>query len=130
MLIPELDEGMKMGAGGTLYIGDKGKILDDKILPKALRDSYKAPAPTIPSSPGHEQEWIMACKGGNPGGSDFEWAGPLTETVLLGNIALRKELREKMSGQVLNWDPQNFRFPNMPEADKFLHKEYRKGWTL
>ncbi len=54
MLIPELDEGMKMGAGGTLYIGDKGKILDDKILPKALRDSYKAPSPTIPSSPGHE----------------------------------------------------------------------------
>lgn len=130
MLIPELDEGMKMGAGGTLYIGDKGLILNDKILPKALRESYKAPEPTIPSSPGHEQEWIMACKGGDPGGSDFEWAGPLTETVLLGNIALRRELREKLSGQVLNWDPDKFGFPNMPEADKFLHKEYRQGWDL
>jgi predicted dehydrogenase len=130
MLIPELDEGMKMGAGGTLYIGDKGKILDDKILPKSLRESYKAPEPTIPSSPGHEQEWIMACKGGDPGGSDFEWAGPLTETVLLGNIALRRELRENLSGQVLNWDPDKFVFPNMPEADKFLHKEYRQGWDL
>ena len=58
----------------------------------------KRPDPYIPSSPGHEEEWILACKGGAPGGSDFEWAGPLTETVLLGNIALRNEVKEKLGG--------------------------------
>jgi hypothetical protein len=130
MRIPELDEGMQMGTNGVLYVGDKGKILDDKILPKALRESYKSPTPYIPSSPGHETEWILACKGGAPGGSDFEWAGPLTETVLLGNIALRKELKEKLSGQILKWDPEKFSFPNLPDADKFLHYEYRMGWNL
>jgi predicted dehydrogenase len=130
MQIPELEEGMKMGAGGTLYVGDAGKILDDRILPLSLRNSYIPPAPTIPSSPGHEQEWIEACKGGKPAGSDFEWAGPLTETVLLGNIALRKELREALSGRVLRFDPEKFSFTDMPEADKFLHTIYREGWSL
>lgn len=129
-LIPELEEGMVMGAGGTLFVGEKGKILDDKIVPKSLRESYKRPDPYIPSSPGHEMEWILASKGGAPAGSNFDWAGPLTETVLLGNIALRKELREKLGGQVLTFDPKKPGFPNLPEADKFLHYEYRNGWSL
>jgi hypothetical protein len=130
MQIPEMEEGMKMGPGGTLYVGDKGKILDDRILPVSLRESYKAPEPYIPSSPGHEQEWINACKGGAPAGSDFLWAGPLTETVLLGNIALRKELKEALSGKSLRFDPEKFGFPDMPEADKYLHTIYREGWSL
>ncbi len=129
-IFKDLEPGMQLGAGGTLYVGDKGMIVDDKILPASLRESYKRPDPYIPSSPGHEEEWIRACKGGAPGGSDFEWAGPLTETVLLGNVALRMELKEKLGGTVLNWDSDKFSFTNMPEADKFLHCEYRKGWTL
>ena len=130
MQIPELEDGMQMGSGGVLYIGDKGKILGDRILPASLRNSYQAPEPYIPSSPGHEQEWIEACKGGNPAGSNFDWAGPLTETVLLGNIALRKELKEKLSGQRLKFNPEKFSFPDMPEADQFLHYLYREGWNL
>ncbi len=129
-LIPELEAGMQMGTGGTLFVGDKGKILNDKILPASLRQSYKAPEPYIPSSPGHEEEWILACKGGAPAGSDFDWAGPLTETVLMGNIALRMELRENLSGLILQWDPDNFSFSNMPEANQFLHCRYRNGWSL
>jgi predicted dehydrogenase len=128
--LPDLEEGMQMGTGGTLFIGDKGKILDDKILPVALRNSYTPPKPYIPSSPGHEEEWIRACKGGEPAGSNFDWAGPLTETVLLGNIALRRALKEKLSGQILKFDPEKFSFPNMPEADQYLHCEYREGWSL
>jgi predicted dehydrogenase len=128
--LAELDEGMKMGTGGTLFIGEIGKILDDRILPATLRKSYKPPEPYIPSSPGHEEEWILACKGGDPAGSSFEWAGPLTETVLLGNIALRKALKEKLSGQILLFDPDKFSFPNLPDADQYLHCEYRKGWSL
>ena len=130
MQIPELEDGMQMESGGVLYIGDKGKILGDRILPASLRNSYQAPAAYIPSSPGHEQEWIMACKGGDPAGSNFDWAGPLTETVLLGNIALRKELKEKLSGQKLKFNPEKFSFPDMPEADQFLHYLYREGWKL
>jgi len=130
MNIPELEEGMKMGTGGTLYVGDKGKILDDKILPAKLRESYTPPKPYIPSSPGHEEEWILACKGGDPPGSNFDWAGPLTETVLMGNVAIRTDLKEKLSGQVLTWDPGKFSFTNLPEADKYLHVEYRTGWDL
>ncbi len=130
MQIPELEDGMQMESGGVLYIGDKGKILGDRILPASLRNSYQAPQPYIPSSPGHEQEWIMACKGGDPAGSNFDWAGPLTETVLLGNIALRKELKEKLSGQKLKFNPEKFSFPDMPEADHFLHYLYREGWKL
>jgi predicted dehydrogenase len=130
MQIPELEDGMQMESGGVLYIGDKGKILGDRILPASLRNSYQAPEPYIPSSPGHEQEWILACKGGDPAGSNFDWAGPLTETVLLGNIALRKELKEKLSGQRLKFNPEKFSFPDMPEADQFLHCLYREGWKL
>jgi len=130
MVIQELDPGMVMGSGGTMYVGEKGKILNDTILPASLRNTYKAPDPYIPSSPGHEEEWILACKGGSPAGSDFEWAGPLTETVLLGNIAIRNEVKEKMGGQVMKWDPDKFSFTNMPEADQYLHCEYRKGWSI
>jgi predicted dehydrogenase len=130
MILKDLDEGMKMGTGGTLYVGEKGQILDDIILPKSLRESYKPPKPYIPSSPGHEEEWIRACKGGEPGGSNFDWAGPLTETVLLGNVAIRPELKEKLSDQILEWDPDKFSFTNLPEADRFLRIEYREGWML
>ena len=63
-------------------------------------------------------------------GSNFDWAGPLTEVVLLGNIALRPELRETLTRQFLTWDPVAFKITNLPEADRFLHVEYRTGWKL
>lgn len=128
--IQGMDSGIQMGAGGVLYMGANGQILGNRILPDSLNNSYKAPEPYLPSSPGHRQEWILACKGGEPAGSNYDWAGPLTETVLLGNIALRPELREKLSYQSLAFDPESLSFPNMPEADKFIHKEYRDGWEL
>jgi hypothetical protein len=65
-----------------------------------------------------------------PPGSNFKWAGPLAETVLLGNIPLRMELREKLSGQILNYDADQGIFTNLPEANEFLHTKYREGWSL
>lgn len=127
---PDMGSDVEMGAGGVLYIGSKGKILGNRILPDSLNASYQRPEPYIVSSPGHRMEWILACKGGDPAGSNYEWAGPLTETVLLGNIALRPELREKLSFKRLNFDPEKLSFPNMPEADQFLHYQYRDGWKL
>ncbi len=126
----ELANGLRMGDNGTLYVGDKGKILNSLILPDSRRQEYKSPEPHIASSPGHYEEWLAACKGGTPGGSNFDWAGPLTEVVLLGNIALRRDLREALDKQKLQWDADKFQFTNMPEANAYLHKEYREGWTL
>jgi predicted dehydrogenase len=128
--LPGIEAGIQIGTGGELYIGDRGMILGNRILPKSLDDSYTRPKSYIPASPGHRQEWIEACKGGEPAGSNFDWAGPLTETVLLGNIALRPELRETLSYQNLVFDFNTLKFPDMPEADKFIHYRYREGWSL
>lgn len=126
----ELEDGLRMGEGGTLYVGDKGKILNSLILPASRRQEYKSPEPSIAPSPGHYEEWLAACKGGKPGGSNFDWAGPLTEVVLLGNIALRRDLREALDKRKLQWDAEKFEFTNLPEANAYLHKDYREGWTL
>jgi hypothetical protein len=125
-----LPGGIQLGAGGVIFTGAKGMIINDRIYPDSLRTSYRTPEPYLPPSPGHRQEWILACKGGEPAGSNFDWAGPLTETVLLGNIALRPELREKLSYQSLSFDPVKLSFPNMPEADQFIGTAYREGWGL
>ncbi len=94
----ELEEGRTMGDqyGGTIYVGTKGKILTGshgangvRIIPEKAMLEYEKPPKSIPRSPGHHQEWIEACKGGKPALSNFDYAGPMTETVLLGNIALR-----------------------------------------
>ena len=126
----ELEDGLQMGTNGTIYVGDKGKIFNNRIIPDSLRREYKAPTPTIASSPGHYQEWINACKGGPAAGSNFDWAGPLTETVLMGNIALRMELKEQVDRTKLLWDAETKQFTNMPEANQFLTKEYRQGWEI
>ena len=127
---PEVEEGIPLGPNGVLYVGDKGKILDNRIIPEALRRQYEAPEPTIESSPGHYEEWLRACKVGQPAGSNFDWAGPLTEVVLMGNVPLRAELREKLDHQDLLWDAEAKRFSSLPEANEFLHTAYRDGWTL
>lgn len=126
----ELEPGREMGTNGALYVGDKGKILNGRIIPEAKQQGCKPPAPSIPRSPGHYEEWLLACKGGPAPGSNFDWAGTLTEVVLLGNVPLRPELRATLDRQMLLWDPVNARFPDLPEANAFLHREYRKGWTL
>jgi len=128
----EIPEDIQMGDtyGGALYVGSKGMILCGshganslRIWPEKRMSEYQRPLKTLPRSIGHYNEWIEACKGGEPSASNFDYAGPLTETVLLGNVAIR-------TGAKLFWDSENMRFPNMPEADQFLHHRYRKGWSL
>jgi predicted dehydrogenase len=126
----ELEEGRSIGDNGTVYVGDQGKMLGNTIIPESKRKEYKPPEKSIPRSPGHHQEWIDACKGGKPAGSSFDWAGPLAEAVLLGNIALRRTLKEKVVRMKLHWDPNAFKITNLPEANEYLHREYRRGWTL
>lgn len=126
----ELEDGQLLGSNGRLLIGDKGKILGNKIIPESRRQKYKEPPKSLPRSVGHYKEWLEACKGGKPGGSNFNWAGPLTEAVLLGNVALRARLREDLTRHRLLWDAPNLRITNLPEANEFLRREYREGWSL
>ncbi|MBL7154510.1 MAG: Gfo/Idh/MocA family oxidoreductase [Phycisphaerae bacterium] len=126
----ELEDGRQIGSNGKLFIGDKGKMLSERLIPESKMQDYGKPPQLLERSPGHHIEWIEACKGGKPAGSNFDHAGPLAEAVLLGNVALRPELREKMNRTKLLWDPEKFEITNVPEANQFLRREYRKGWTL
>ncbi len=107
-----------------LYIGEKGTLMDHLLIPDSKRKAYGEPPKVLPRSPGQYQEWIDACRGGAPAGSDFvRHSGLLTETPLLGNIAMRL-------GKKLQWDGPNMKFTNSEEPNQYLHREYREGWIL
>jgi hypothetical protein len=101
-----------------------------RIIPESKRKAYGEPPRKLDRSIGHYKEWAEACKGGKPGGSNFDWAGPLAEAVLLGNVALRLQMREELTRRKLLWDATHLRFTNSEAANKFLRREYRAGWTL
>src|SRR5262249_26174382 len=111
---------------GTLFVGDKGLLLADydrhRLLPEKQFAGYQPPKRTIPESVGHHREWVEACKKGGPTTCNFDYSGALTEAVLLGNVAYR-------SSKSFQWDAGGLK-PRGPAADAFLHKEYRKGWSL
>lgn len=112
---------------GCLFIGSNGMILADYakhvLLPEKDFAQFQRPAPVLPRSPGHHQEWLEACKTGKPASADFQYSGWLTEANHLGNVAYRV-------GRKLIWDAKALRAVNAPEADKFIRREYRKGWAL
>ncbi len=125
----EADKEFGEGNGGILFVGDNGKILCDfqgtnpRIIPDSKMQAYKPPAPTLPRSIGHNQEWFRACRGGEPAGANFEIAGPITETLMLGNVTLRFK-------EPIKWDSPSLKVTNIPEANKYLRRDYRQGWTL
>jgi predicted dehydrogenase len=127
----ELEDGRRYGgADSNLYVGDKGKMLSHRLIPEARMKEYKKPPTTLPRSPGHHKEWLLACKGGPPARSNFELSGPMAEVVLLGNIAVRMGQTLYEKGLKLYYDGPNMRITNMPEANEYIRREYRKGWTL
>ncbi len=115
---------------GVLYVGTKGKMHHSshggmpRLLPSELHEEAVKVAKTMKRSPGHYEEWLMACKGGPKPVSNFDYAGPLTEILLLGLMALRAP------GRRLEWDSTNMKIKNAPELNQFVHVEYRKGWSL
>ena len=131
---PELEEGRELNTNGALFVGEKGKILSDRrsyrLIPETRAKEYGDPPKRLERSVGHYKEWLNAAKGGPAAGSNFDWAGPLTEAVLLGNVALRTQMREEMTKRVLTWDPIGLRFTNSEAATQFLRRNYREGWTL
>ncbi|MEI6569539.1 MAG: hypothetical protein WCR20_22880, partial [Verrucomicrobiota bacterium] len=125
-----LPDSVPMGDNGRLLVGDEGFILANTIFPEARRKAVGTIASTLVRSPSHHQEWVKACKGGPKPGANFDWAGPLTESVLLGNIALRFQLREDLTLQQLRWNSEALRFTNLEEANQFVTGQYRQGWSL
>jgi predicted dehydrogenase len=121
----ELESGRRFGEGDwLLVVGDKGKMLGHGLIPESKSRQIGAPPRVLERSPGHYKEWIDACKGGKPAGSNFvDHAAHLAEVVLLGNIAIR-------TNQELLWDGNNLRFTNSEEANKLINPPYREGWSL
>lgn len=138
--------------GGVLFIGTKGKLLADcyganpRLLPLSKNDSAKAVKETIARVPGgeggHYLQWVNACLEGYGKGvtsSPFEYAGPFTESILMGNLAIRSALyidptvsgwgKNKFTGRKkLLWDAKNMKITNFDAANQFVKREYRAGW--
>ena len=121
------ENGIPQWSDGALFIGAKGMLLSSYskhvLLPEADFKDFARPAPFIPDSIGHHQEWIQACKTGGPTTCNFDYSGALTEANHLGNVAYRL-------GKKLVWDAEKLTATNAPDAARFIKREYRKGWTL
>jgi predicted dehydrogenase len=112
------------GISDVMYFGDKGTLMGHRLVPETRMQAYGRPPKKLERSPGHHREWVDACRGGSPAGANFvDHAGVLTETCMLGNVALR-------AGRKLMWDGPNFKITNDEAANKLLHREYRDGWSL
>ena len=119
--------GIPQWASGVLFVGTKGMLLSDYrkhvLLPENDFKDFERPPQTIPKSPGHHQEWVQACLGNGSTGSPFSYAGPLTEANHLGNVAYRV-------GKKITWDAKNMKCIDCPEADPFIRRKPRDGWSL
>jgi predicted dehydrogenase len=125
---PQFSQGQLPPWGnGTLFVGTKGMLLADydkhALLPEKAYAGFQAPTRFIPDSVGHHREWTEACKGRGKTLCSFDYSGPLTEAVLLGNVAHRV-------GRGFEWDAAKMKALGVPEADPFIHYRYRKGWSL
>lgn len=110
---------------GVLFIGDQGSlVVDYEKLPVLLPTGKFADFKIEPEpADNHYLQWTEACKGNGQTSTPFSYSGPLTETVLLGNVALR-------TGTTIEWDAKNLQAIGCPEADPFLRRDYRKGWSV
>src|SRR5687767_1871990 len=131
----ELFHGEKIADNGALMVGAKGSLYcrswhgglnaEDMflLLPRKQFLDYKAPAPTLPRTPGHHAEWIQACKCGPKTESNFQYAAALTEGLLVGYLAQRL-------GKRIEWDGKNMRATGLPDANEFIRPVCREGWRL
>jgi predicted dehydrogenase len=123
----ELLDGQRPSASGSLLVGEKGKLYSsgDNGEQRVLLGGAQEIEVSSTGSPGHFEEWVRAIKGGEPAVSNFpDYAGPLTETILLGNLAVWAD------GKKIEWDARRLEAKNAPEVRQVVRVEYRKGWSL
>ena len=112
---------------GVLFVGEKGQLAADYgrkvLLPAERFKDFQPPKPTIPPSLGHYQEWLLGCRTGAPTLCNFDYSGMLVEHNLLGTVALRV-------GKKLTWDAAAMKAVACPEADPYIRRQYRQGWTI
>jgi predicted dehydrogenase len=137
-LLPERPEDLEpertMPESGTIFVGDKGKMWCEtysespRLIPEKAMAEFTRPPKTVPRVPegraGHERNWLDAIRQKGEAVSHFDYAGPFTETVLLGNVAMR------YPGQRLMWDAATMKVTNVPDADQYIQHQYRTGWSL
>jgi hypothetical protein len=126
--------GRKLGNAGSLYIGQTGVISTSshgaapRIVPEEKHKAFPVPAQTLPRIKGGIWgDFARACKeGGTPCISNFaDFAGPLLEKMYVGHLAMRAGVAKKVE-----WDGPTMKCTNLPEVNKYVSREYRKGWTL
>lgn len=117
--------------GGVVFKGDKGAIMcgvygnSPRLIPESAMQAYERPEKTLPRIKGSlENNWIQAIKNGELASADFSYSGPLNELALLGNVAKRFPNRK------LLWDNENMKITNFDEANAWVRRPYRKGWSL
>ncbi len=130
----DLEPGRKIPESGTIFVGDKGKLMcgtyseNPRIFPESKMKEYKRPPKTmrrVEGGPeGHEKDWINACKGGPEASSNFDYSGPFTETVVMGNLAVLNP------DKVLLWDGDNMKVTNDEQANATVRPKFREGWSL
>jgi predicted dehydrogenase len=132
------------GSGGVIIEGTKGKMMcgtygsSPKLLPTSRMNEVNVPKTLARVPEGHYVQWVNACIAGygkNELSSSFDYAGPLTETILMGNLALRSWNVKDSSGKFIGrkkllWDAKNMKITNFDEANQFVKREYREGWKL
>jgi predicted dehydrogenase len=117
------------GRWDLVLVGEQGLMLFQRgntnwIVTPSRRLETVADVPrTIARVPNEDVEWVRACQGGSKPLSSFDYSGPLTEMVLLGNLAVRL-------GKPIEWDARALKAPNAPEAEPLIRREYRSGWEL
>jgi predicted dehydrogenase len=144
-LLPDEIMGDSDGSGGVIIEGTKGKMMcgtygsNPRLLPTSRMAQVNV-AKTLARVPeGHYLQWVNACIAGygkSQLSSSFDYAGPLTETILMGNLALRSWNIKSADGKSfpgrkkLLWDAKNMKITNFDDANQFVKREYRKGWEL
>jgi predicted dehydrogenase len=112
----------------VLFVGEKGQLISNygrhELWPAEQFKDFKTPPKTIPDSIGHHAEWIKACKEGGRSATDFSYSGPLSECALLGIVSHR------VGNKKLQWEWKSMKAANCPEADRYIHHQYRDGWSL
>jgi len=138
--VPEelMEQNKELAEEGMMFVGDKGKILggfraeNSELIPESRMRAYIAQQKSPQSSPQNPEPrrldrnaaWVAAFRGGAASYGDFQLAGPISDAVNLASISLR------LGGKRILWDSTNAKITNLPEANKFLTREYRSGWEI